>query len=102
MFVWNYNVVASNKFGFNNVLIEYSTDNGLSWTSVNTVTVFNKGPSKANYAYGTLVPFNDVIASSVRITALSTWETPKYTKAGLAEVRFTIIPTYARIPSPEA
>jgi hypothetical protein len=99
MLVWNYNHTLLWRYGFKDVLIEYSED-GQAWTQLTTVTQFDRASGKPDYVYNNVVPFNGAVAKSVRITALSNWGT--YKNSGLSEVRFNYIPVRARKPSPEA
>ncbi len=102
MYVWNYNAAFNNKYGIQDVLIQYSADNGQTWTDITSVTQFAKAPAKSGYVYNTVVPFDGAVANSVRITELSTYVSGSKPgdKAGLSEVRFYYIPVRARIPSP--
>ncbi len=102
MYVWNYNAAFNNKYGIQDVLIQYSDDNGQTWTDITSVTQFAKAPAKSGYVYNTVVPFDGAIANSVRITELSNFVSGSGTgsKAGLSEVRFYYIPLRARKPSP--
>jgi hypothetical protein len=99
MLVWNYNHTLLWRYGFKDVLIEYSED-GQTWTQNTSVTQFDRASGKPDYVYNTVVPFNGAVAKSVRITALSNWGT--YKNSGLSEVRFIYIPVRARYPKPEA
>ncbi|NLW91055.1 MAG: LamG domain-containing protein, partial [Syntrophomonadaceae bacterium] len=74
-------------------------DDGQTWVDVPDANYFNIAQSKAPYEYNTIVDFNDVVAKSVRITAFSK-HSSSFKSYGLAEVRFTYIPVYARIPTP--
>jgi hypothetical protein len=98
MLVWNYNHTLLWRYGFKDVLIEYSED-GQTWTQLTTVTQFDRASGKPDYVYNTVVPFNGAAAKSVRITALSNWGT--YKNSGLSEVRFNYIPVRARQATPE-
>jgi hypothetical protein len=99
MLVWNYNHTLLWRYGFKDVLIEYSED-GQTWTQNTSVTQFDRASGKPDYVYNTVVPFNGVSAKSVRITALSNWGT--YKNSGLSEIRFIYLPVRARYPKPEA
>ncbi len=102
MYVWNYNASFNNKYGIQDVLIQYSADNGQTWTDITSVTQFAKAPAKTGYVYNTVVPFDGTAVNSVRITELSNFVSGSKPgdKAGLSEVRFYYIPVRARIPSP--
>ncbi len=102
MYVWNYNAAFNNKYGIQDVLIQYSADNGQTWTDITSVTQFAKAPAKTGYTYNTVVPFDGAAANSVRITELSNFVSGSKPgdKAGLSEVRFYYIPVRARKPSP--
>ncbi len=99
MLVWNYNHTLSFRYGFKDVLVQYSID-GQAWVDVPDANYFNKAANNSNYEYNTTVDFNDVVAKSVRITAFSNHGTSSVKSYGLAEVRFTYVPVYARIPTP--
>ena len=101
MHVWNYNATLYNKrYGIKDVLIEYSED-GDTWTEVTSVTELPYAPAKSYYTYFP-VPLGGVIAKSVRITEMSTWNNGgPGSKAGLSEVQFFYIPVRARRPSPQ-
>ncbi len=102
MYVWNYNASFNNKYGIQDVLIQYSADNGQTWTDITSVTQFAKAPAKTGYTYNTVVPFDGAAANSVLITELSNFVSGSKPgdKAGLSEVRFYYIPVRARKPSP--
>ena len=96
MFVWNYNSPLTKTFGFKEVLIQYSED-GETWIDIPDANMFERASGGAKYVYNTTVEFNDVVAQSVRITALSNYGGKS---TGLSEIRFTYIPVRARKPSP--
>ena len=96
MFVWNYNSPLTKTFGFKEVLIQYSED-GETWKDIPDANMFARATGGAKYVYNTTVEFNDVVAQSVRITALSNYGGKSI---GLSEIRFTYIPVRARKPSP--
>jgi len=75
-------------------------DGGQTWTQLSNVPEFAKAPGLGGYEYNTVVDFNGVAASSVRLTALSIYSTT-FPYAGLSEVRFMYVPVWARLPYPE-
>ncbi len=100
MLVWNYNGPTVLAFyGFKDVTVEYSTD-GADWTQVPDITEFAIAPGSSNYAANTIVPFGDVAAKYVRITASSNWSNGLFNQFGLSEVRFLTIPVSASEPYP--
>ena len=101
MFVWNYNGASILYiFGIKDVTVEYSTD-GTDWVQLSGVSEFAPAPGAGNYAANTVVPFGNVAAKYVRITAASNWSAGMFNQYGLSEVRFTAIPVSAREPNPE-
>jgi len=102
MFVWNYNGTSIlTNYGLKEVAIEYSL-NADNWTQLDNVPEFAQGLGDNGYAYNTTVPFNEVAAKYVRITAVSNWGGGEsfFNKYGLAEVMFMHIPVSARQPNP--
>jgi hypothetical protein len=101
MWVWNYNNVFESVlgFGFKDVTVEYST-NGTDWTLLKDVQ-FAQGTAQDGYAHNTTVDFGGIAAKSVRLTAKSSWAGVGR-QAGLSEVRFLYVPTYASNPLPAA
>ncbi len=99
--VWNYNGEGLNTmYGFREVTIEYSAD-GVTWTPLENVPEFAQAPGTADYAPAIVIDFKGVIASQVRITALSNWSPGGvFDQYGLSEVRFLYVPMFARLPQP--
>ncbi len=99
MKVWNSNRSLEGPLGFGakGVLIEYSLD-GATWTPLDTVE-FPQASGSDTYA-GSTVDLHDVQAKFVRLTISSNWGVTSIT--GLAEVRFSYIPTQAFMPQPAA
>jgi hypothetical protein len=101
MQVWNYNGdTILSLFGINEVIIEYSTD-GTDWTQIADATVLNQAPGTTGYAANTFVPFGNVAAKYVRLTAASNHSNGLFDQYGLSEVRFMQIPVSARQPGPD-
>jgi hypothetical protein len=100
MLVWNYNApTLLSMIGFKDVVVEYSTD-GASWSQVDNISQFTKAPGAINYAHNTTVSFDGKTVKYVRITASSNWSNGVFAPLGLSEVRFMVIPVFARQPSP--
>jgi regulation of enolase protein 1 (concanavalin A-like superfamily) len=99
MFVWNMNNKPVAKYGFQKVRVEYLKDND-EWATLTAETTFAIGSGTSDYVYNTTVEFNDVVAKAVRLTMISNWDN-KVDKGYLSEIRFTCIPTYARLPLPD-
>jgi regulation of enolase protein 1 (concanavalin A-like superfamily) len=99
MFVWNMNNKPVSKYGFQKVRVEYLKDND-EWAVLTTETTFEKATGASDYVHNTTIDFNDVVAKAVRLTMLTNWDN-KADKGYLSEIRFTYIPTYARLPQPD-
>ncbi len=99
LWVWNYNQANEKLVGFGarNVKIEYSLD-GSTWTELAGVPEFAQAPGTATYAHNTTISFGGVTAKYVKLTINSTWGGGP--RCGLSEVRFSYIPTQARLPQP--
>ena len=103
--IWNYNALLSNR-GMNQVVIEYSETGGSDpsdWTRLggeDHVVSFTQAPGLPDYT-GFTVDFGDVNAGSVIFTALSAdigvANFGESGNAGLAEVRFAIVPEPATL-----
>jgi hypothetical protein len=101
MLVWNMNNKPFAKYGFKKVKVEYLKDND-EWAVLTEETTFAIGSGTSSYVYNTTVEFNDVVAKAVRLTMLSNCDIKDISKTGaLSEIRFTCIPTYARLPQPD-
>ncbi|MBN1975068.1 MAG: DNRLRE domain-containing protein [Sedimentisphaerales bacterium] len=99
MIVWNYNEIPpGDAYGARDVNITYSLD-GETWTALGDTVGFNQAPGDAAYTANTTVAFDGAAAKYVKFTFWSSWEDGLYT-GGLSEVRFSAIPTRARIPAP--
>jgi hypothetical protein len=100
MWVWNHNVEFEEfiGYGLNDVTIEYSMD-GSSWTQLEGVHQFERGPGTDGYAHNTTIDFAGALAKSVRLTANSNHG--PYNKYGLSEVRFLYVHGWAREPDPQ-
>jgi len=102
MWVWNYNQVTSDggdrtERGMKECIIEYSVD-GVDWTVLSDAQTLARADGSGAYAHNTVVPFGDVEAMYVRLTAVSNYGG---TSTGLSEVRFVLaLREYARYPLP--
>lgn len=101
MWVWNHNALNESTFGLGtkDVVVSYSTDGAL-WTPVDGVNQFAQAPGLEDYQANTLIDLSGVLASHIRIDVSSNW-VGFFSKFGLSEVRFSVIPTAARLPQPE-
>jgi hypothetical protein len=101
MLVWNYNGMSLLSWhGIKEVTVEYSAD-GEAWTGLDHVSEFAQAPGTNAYPHGTVIEFNGVAASKVRIRAHGNWSAGGVLdQFGLSEVRFLSIPTQARELSP--
>jgi len=102
MLVWNYNGSGTTRrqYGLKNVTIEHSLD-GIHWTPLDNVPVFNQSPGWSGYASDIVVDFNNLMIKQVRITALSNWSSGSVkNQYGLSEVRFLVLPLEPREMSP--
>ncbi len=98
MLVWNYNVQFEPVLGFGikSVTIEYSVD-GEEWT-VQGDAEFARATARPDYVANTVVDFGGVPARFVRLNVNSGHG--MMGQYGLSEVRFMVIPVYAREPQP--
>ena len=81
-----------------NVTIEYSAD-GTTWKALDNVPEFARAPGTANYAASTTVNLGSILAQYVKLTINSNWGGVS-PLTGLSEVRFSYVPTQARLPQP--
>ena len=88
-------------FGIKEAMIEVST-NGNDWTVLYDNVILDQASGQAKTGITSTVDMNKVQAAYVRITALSNWtlETIGTTQFSLSEVRFSYLPTKARLPEP--
>ncbi len=103
MLIWNYNgntILA--LFGIKEVTIEYSAD-GVTWTQ-SDVSELAQASGDEGYAANTIVPFNSEEVKYVKITANGNYGggAGLFNQYGLSEVRFMVIPVFAREPSPQS
>ncbi|MFC1764516.1 hypothetical protein ACFL6U_20920 [Planctomycetota bacterium] len=100
MRVWNHNTTkeVDDGFGMKDVVVSTSTD-GVEWTPVENVNLFNQASGEPDYQANTIVDFNGVLANRVRITCSDNWG-DKYNYVGLSQVAFGTLPVYARLPQP--
>jgi hypothetical protein len=99
LWVWNYNQANEKLIGFGarSVKIEYSAD-GSTWTELAGVPEFTQATGAATYTHNTTVSFGGVMAKYVKLTINTTWNGGNI--CGLSEVRFSYVPTQARLPQP--
>ncbi len=102
MQIWNYNGENENflGYGFKEALIEVSVD-GNEWVVFDSNAVIAQAVGQPNAEVSTIIDMGAISASAVRITALSNWSIFGMRYYGLSEVRFTSIPTAARLPVPD-
>ncbi len=100
MRVWNSNQMIESFLGFGvkKVTIETSTD-GTTWTPVANVPEFARASGAAGYAANTTVSLGPVDAKYVKLTITANWGGAA-PQTGLSEVRFSYVPTQARVPQP--
>lgn len=102
MLIWNHNSSWENIlcFGAKDVTIETSVD-GIDWMGVPGVSALAQAPGEDHYAVNNTVALHMVRAKHVRITITSSHAAnPSLATAGLSEVRFTTVPTQARVRAP--
>ena len=102
MLVWNHNSELEPLvgFGIKEATLSFSLD-GSEWTDWGTEE-FARATGEGDYQANTTVEFDGLVAARyVRITAESNWggALPQY---GLSEVRFLVIPLFARQPDPSS
>ncbi len=99
LMVWNSNQLIESFLGFGakQVTIESSTD-GTTWTPVAKVPEFARGSGASGYAANTTVSLGGAQAKYVKLTINASWGGMPTT--GLSEVRFSYVPTQARVPQP--
>ena len=100
LLVWNSNQLIEPFIGFGarDVSIEYSVD-GATWTALEGVPEFARGPGSPTYTANTTVDFGGVLARYVKLTVNQTWGGAA-PQASLSEVRFFHVPLAARAPEP--
>jgi hypothetical protein len=103
MLIWNYNgnsILA--LYGIKEVTIEYSAD-GVTWMQAD-ISELPQAIGEEGYAADTIVPFDAAEVKYVKITADNNHGGGSgfFNKYGLSEVRFMVIPVFAREPSPES
>jgi hypothetical protein len=98
VWAWNHNSVYESILGFGvkTAAVEYSAD-GATWTKLGDFE-FTQAAGAEDYAHDTTIAFGGVAAQSVRFAIADSWGGGA--KAGLSEVRFYYVPTYARAPQP--
>jgi hypothetical protein len=100
LIVWNYNEESPNPtYGAKDVNVTYSTDNE-TWKALDNIVVFNEATGLNTYKANTFVDMNNAVAKYIRLTFLSSRDDTLYT-GGLSEIKFSVIPTRATVPSPE-
>jgi hypothetical protein len=100
MLVWNHNtgVEAAIGLGVKEAIIDYSLD-GIDWATLGTTHQFARATGLSTYAANTTIEFGGVAAKYVRINIVNNWG-GFLRQAGLSEVRFQVIPAFARQPVP--
>lgn len=95
MLVWNHHGQAEEVvgFGIKDALIEYSED-GMQWTALGVTEL-----ARASDTPVSEVDLQGIVAKSIKITAQSNWG-GLFDQYGLSEVRFMVIPVFARKPQP--
>jgi hypothetical protein len=102
MLVWNFNgILIWNMLGLKTVNVEYSTNGGTTWQSLNNVPDFTKATGTNGYKANTIVPFGNLVVNAVKLTAASNWSGGISSRCGLSEINFLTIPTYASAPNPQ-
>jgi len=83
--IWNYNAAGNTGQGFNNVVIDYSTD-GTTWTELGT---FNWAQATGNSDYQGFImsEFSGIIARHILITALDNFDGSGC--VGISEISFS-------------
>lgn len=99
--IWNYNedIEPILGFGFNETVIEYSTDEGDTFVELTTVNL-NQAPGEPTGPTDTL-DLQDVVATNLRLTAKSNFSGGFEEQFGLSAVRILYIPIRAMDPMPE-
>ncbi len=99
--IWNYNedIELILGFGFNETVIEYSTDEGETFVELATVNL-NQAPGEPTGPTDTL-DLQDVVATNLRLTAKSNFSDGFEEQFGLSAVRILYLPVRAMDPIPE-
>ena len=99
--IWNYNedIELDLGFGFNETVIEYSTDYGETWIELATVNL-NQAPGEPTGPTDTL-DLQNVVATALRLTAKSNFSGFN-DQFGLSAVRILYVPVRAMDPVPES
>ena len=99
--IWNYNedIEPVLGFGFNETVIEYSTDEGETFVELATVNL-NQAPGEPTGPTDTL-DLQDVVATNLRLTAKSNFSGGFEEQFGLSAVRILYLPVRAMDPMPE-
>ena len=101
--IWNHNSDSEADLGrgIRDARIEYLDVNDV-WQTAHASYTLNQAPGQPEYAANTVVPFDDVIAQGIRITALSHWtDFPElFKQTGLSEAKIMVLPVWPREPQP--
>ena len=101
MLVWNYNGDSIlSGLGSKDVTIEYSTD-GTNLIQLDDTFEFAQAPGMNGYASDITVNFDGILVKLVKINIINN-RFPGFSMYGLSEVRFMVIPVFARKPNPES
>jgi hypothetical protein len=104
MLIWNYNAAGFlSGAGIKDVTIEYSSDGGENWTTLDSVTELPQGPGTDDYSplavdLGGVA--DGLTINSIRITANSNWSNGIFNLYGLSEVRFYYVDVWPKEPVP--
>ncbi|UCE46440.1 MAG: discoidin domain-containing protein, partial [Phycisphaerales bacterium] len=99
--IWNYNedIEPILGFGFNETIIEYSTDEGETFVELATVNL-NQAPGEPTGPTD-ILDLQGVVATNLRLTANSNFSGGFEEQFGLSAVRILYLPVRAMDPAPE-
>jgi len=99
--IWNYNedIEPVLGFGFNETIIEYSSDEGETFVELATVNL-NQAPGEPTGPTD-ILDLQDVVATNLRLTAKSNFSEGFEEQFGLSAVRILYLPVRAMDPMPE-
>jgi hypothetical protein len=100
MLIWNHNSTMESVIGLGvkTATIEYSLD-GIGWTTLGTTHEITQAPGTVDYAGNAPIDFDGAVAKYVKISISDNWG-GILMQYGLSEVRFMVIPVFARQPQP--
>ncbi len=100
MKIWNYNEEDPlNAYGAKDINILYSLD-GENWSQLGDTVTLEMASGDSTYTGGTPIDMQGVAAKYVKIVLLSSFSEGDQIY-GISEVRFTTIPTYAALLTPD-